>query len=268
MYASRHAVFVGSGRLPKELRDVLLKRQGAPQADLAMNHVRLLSLFDSAADAERISGQVQRLKIGSVVAGPEQPPADADWLKVPQLTVEERFVTLPTLGRTLAFVDVNRVSLVDWRMGERVDRAVLLTMGAQRFVVRASTVRVDQQLASSSLAALRVLTSLVDGLVREGVELRSRRLTPEDFGAPELEGDLLPLALAVVDAIDQPQPPRAQTGMPVELVPVPPDRLALRVGAGGLAMVALGLASPWPLFTAGAGVLVTTWAAWRGWRSR
>ncbi len=268
MYASRHAVFVGSGRLPKELRDVLLKRQGAPQADLALNHVRLLSLFDSAADAERVSGQVQRLKIGSVVAGPEQPPADTAWVPVPQLTVDERFATLPTLGRTLAFVDVNRVTVVDWRAGERIDRAVLLTVGSQRFLVRASMLQVDRQLAGSNMAALRVLTSLVDGLVREGVELRARRLTPDDLGAPDLEGDLLPLALAVVDAIDQPQPPRAQTGLPVELVPVKADRLVLRVGAGGLAMVALGLATPWPLVASGAGAVVTAYAMWRAWRSR
>jgi hypothetical protein len=265
MFASRHAVFVGAGRLPKELRDVLLARQGAPQADVALNSVRLLSFFDSAVDAERVSGQVQRLKILALVVGPEQPPADADWIPVAQLTVADDAFSMPGLGRTVPFADVSRAAVVDWRVATgSLERAVLVVVGDQHLFFRASTMEIDR--AVSSTAALRVLTSLTEGLSRAGVELRSRKLTPEEVGAPTLTGDLLPLALAVVDAVDQPQQPRAGMDLPVELVPVRPSRLAVRVGASGFLIATLGLAAAQPI-VAGSGLALVLYAIWRGYRT-
>jgi hypothetical protein len=252
MFASRHAVFVGAGRLPKELRDVLLARQGAPQADVALNSVRLLSFFDSAVDAERVSGQVQRLKILALVVGPEQPPADADWIPVAQLTVADDAFSMPGLGRTVPFADVSRAAVVDWRVATgSLERAVLVVVGDQHLFFRASTMEIDR--AVSSTAALRVLTSLTEGLSRAGVELRSRKLTPEEVGAPTLTGDLLPL-------------PRAGMDLPVELVPVRPSRLAVRVGASGFLIATLGLAAAQPI-VAGSGLALVLYAIWRGYRT-
>ncbi len=254
MFATRHAVFVGPGRLPKELRDVLLRRQGAPQTDLPVNTVRLLAIFDSAVDAERICGQVQRLKIAAVVAGPEQPVAEAAWASVAEFSVDQAGPNLVLPDQTVPLREVTRATVIDWREGEGLDRGVLLHVGARRLFLRSSTMRVDRQTISTPAAGLRTLNEVVTELVRLGVPVQTRKLTPEELGAPTLTGDLLPLALAVVDALDQPV---------ASLAPPPPlaltsvsHRGAWVAGLGGATIVVSDLLAGHPVVAlAGVGLL-------------
>lgn len=210
MYASRHAVFVGPGRLPQELREVLARRAGALQPDLAIQVPRLLATFDSAVEAERIAAQLQRLRIGAAVAGPEQPPPEAAWSVATSLERPGPEWQVPTTTgetRRLPLAQVERVTVVDWRTAEGPpDRAVLLTVRDERPVLlRAS--QVDRVSAHSVPAeGLRALTALLEAVAleaRPAPTVRSRRLTEADFrAAGALTGDLLPLVVAVIDALD------------------------------------------------------------------
>lgn len=211
MYATRHAVFVGPGKLPDELRHVLLKRAQAPQPDIAIQVPRLLATFESAAEAERISGQVQRLKLGSVVAGPEQPPAEGAWACVTQCVFAfEAWRVTTTLGEqfNLHLDDIRAVSIVDWRpQTGAADRAVLLTVREGRpLFLRASALdTVSRQ--SVPLDGIRTLTELLEAAAKvlpADTRVRNRKLVELDLRGPnaELQGDLLPLAMSMLDAVD------------------------------------------------------------------
>jgi hypothetical protein len=209
MYASQHCVFVGPGRVPEELRTVLLVRQGAPQPDLAIHVPRLLSFFDTAVDAERIAGQLQRLRLKTLMAGPEQPPAEDAWLLATSLEGEgDRWVVGLGAGgdRALDLETLSSLAVVEWRPPGTADRAVLVRApGLERPLFLHA-----RRLATPAapFEGLRRLNALLDACEdHPGTRglLRRRRLTPEELGAPTLSGDLLPLALAVVDAVDSPR---------------------------------------------------------------
>ena len=209
MFATRHAVFIGPGKLPDELRQVLLQRAGSPQPDIAIQTPRLLAFFDSAADAERIASQVQRLKLGVAIAGPEQPPAEDAWLQARALKkLDAGFrVTLHTGDElTLDPAAITAVTLVDWRPATgTADRAVLLTSRETRpILARAS--RLDSVSSHSlPLEGIKRLNELLDAIGAAGqpsVRVRTRRVSEDDFGAGVLTGDLLPLAVATIDAVD------------------------------------------------------------------
>ena len=231
MFASRHVVFAGPGRLPRELRDLLLKRQGAPQSDLAVQPSRLVSFFDSAAEAEKVAGQLQRLKIAAVVAGPEQLPAEAGWLLVEELELDADRVRVTTANqehRDFTPADLKTLTVVDWRPEEgQADRAALLRL---KDFHRPLYFRALRLRTGAPHEGLRLLTALIDrcqaALPVEAVS-RQRKLSPEAVGAPTLSGDLLPLGLAFVDAL---QPPSSHSPLEVlgpEPAPAPPQALAL-----------------------------------------
>jgi hypothetical protein len=210
MFAARHALFVGPGKLPDELREVLSKRAHAPQPDIAIQVPRLLAIFDSAAEAERIASQLQRLKLGVAVAGPEQPPAELSWAVAHTLeltAVPWRVTTTSLEAVTFGPGDVTALTLLDWRPDElAADRALLITLrDAKPVLLRASALdSVSRQ--SVPIGGLRIINEFLDAaaaLLSPEVKVRSRRLAEGDFRAGGvLEGDLLPLVLAAVDTVD------------------------------------------------------------------
>lgn len=214
MFATKHAVFIGPGRLPKELRDVLLKRAHAPQPDLVVNVPRMLAIFETAAEAERVASQVQRLKIGAMVAGPEQPPAASSWSLATSLEFfgdSWRYGTLADT-KTLHAKDVASLAIVDWRVPNGpADRGVLVRLrdGALPIFLRASAITPVSQ-RSTPVEGLKRLHEFLDACALEGapdLRVRQRKLTPNDLRDDELEGDLLPLAVAMVDAVDSQHAP-------------------------------------------------------------
>jgi hypothetical protein len=231
MFASRHVVFAGPGRLPRELRDLLLKRQGAPQSDLAVQPSRLVSFFDSATAAEKVAGQLQRLKIAAVVAGPEQLPAEAGWLLVEDLELDADRVRVTTANqerRDFTPADLKTLTVVDWRPEEgQADRAALIRL---KDFHRPLYFRALKLRTRAPHEGLRLLTALIDrcqGALPVEAVSRQRKLSPEAVGAPTLSGDLLPLGLAFVDAV---QPPSSHAPVEVlgrEPAPAPPLTLAL-----------------------------------------
>ncbi len=209
MFSPKHAVFVGPGRLPQELRDVLLRREGQPQPDLNVQTPRLLAVFDSAADAERVASQVQRLRIGAMVVGPEQPPIDDAWFLASGF--EEfggtwRIASTSGDHRIIKPSDVVGLSIVDWRPEPGpVDRAVLVRVRDidRPIYIRASAVEGPHG-DQAPHDALRRLNQFIDACSLElapDAKVRSRRLGPADL-LGGLEGDVLPLALAMVDQLD------------------------------------------------------------------
>src|SRR5690349_23963130 len=132
MFAPRHTLFIGPGKLPDELRHVLAKRANAPQPDIAIQVPRLLAIFESATDAERIASQVQRLKIGVAVAGPEQPPSELGWAVATSFEFFDKSWRVGTAnGETQVFSphDITAITLLDWRPDEgAADRAALITI--------------------------------------------------------------------------------------------------------------------------------------------
>jgi hypothetical protein len=230
MFAPRHALFVGPGKLPDELRQVLLKRVSAPQPDIAIQVPRLLAIFDNASDAERIASQVQRLKLGVAVAGPEQPPAEVGWSVATSLEFFDlrwKVTTAISEVQTFSPADITAITLLDWRPDEgAADRAALLTLrDAKPVMLRASSLDTVSR-HSVPMEGIRRLNELLDAaalVLTTDVKVRSRRLNEADFRGGELTGDLLPLVLAVVDTVDTlpgqlPQPlqgkPSAQTSRP------------------------------------------------------
>ncbi|MFT3708190.1 MAG: hypothetical protein QM817_11105 [Archangium sp.] len=211
MFAVRHAVFVGPGKLPDELRLVLSKRAGAPQPDIAIQVPRLLAIFESAAEAERIASQVQRLKIGVAVSGPEQPPAELSWAVARNFSVTEpRWKVDASTGDSFDFSpkDITSVTLLDWRPDEgAADRAVLLNLREQRPVMLRASLLDTVSRHSVPMDGLRRINEVLDAAALVMVpetRVRSRKLNEADFrgGAAELTGDLLPLVLSVVDSVD------------------------------------------------------------------
>lgn len=209
MYAARHAVFVGPGKLPGELRDVLHRRAGAPQPDIAIQVPRLLALFDSAAEAERVASQLQRLKLGAMVAGPEQPPIETTWAVARSLEFFDgrwRATTEQAESVTIDPDAITAVTQVDWRpVDGPADRAVLLTVRDGRPVLlRAS--RLDEVSKQSvPLEGMRRLAEFLEAAALElapELRVRTRRLSEADFQPELLTGDLLPLLVGMVDAVD------------------------------------------------------------------
>ena len=211
MYAPRHTLFIGPGKLPDELRHLLAKRVGAPQPDIAIQVPRLLAIFENAADAERIASQVQRLKIGVSVAGPEQPPAEVGWATATSFEFFDRTWRVATSSsdtQVFAPADITAITLLDWRPDEgAADRAVLITLKEMKPVMLRASVLDTVSRNSVPMEGIRRLNEFLDAaalVLTPEVRVRSRRLAEADFrGAGlELKGDLLPLVLAVVDAVD------------------------------------------------------------------
>ncbi len=229
MFAHRHTIFVGPGKLPDELRQVLIKRAGAPQPDIAIQVPRLLAIFENASDAERIASQVQRLKIGVAVAGPEQPPAEVGWGIATSFEFFDKTWRAGTsIGDLQVFspADVTAITLLDWRPDEGApDRAALLTLRDARPVMLRASVLDTVSRQSVPMEGIRRINEFLDAaalVLTPEVRIRSRRLTEADFrGAGlELTGDLLPLVLSVVDAVDThpgqlPQPLQGKPQIPV-----------------------------------------------------
>lgn len=209
MYAARHALFVGPGKLPDELRQVLLKRAGEPQPDIAIQVPRLLAILESASEAERLASQLQRLKLGVAVAGPEQPPAELSWTIASGLELSGTpWRVLSQGAEPVSFTpaDVTALTLLDWRPDEgAADRALLISLReAKPVVLRASTLDSVSR-HSVPLEGIRVINEFLDAaaaVLSPEVKVRTRRLAEADFRGDVLEGDLLPLVLAVVDAVD------------------------------------------------------------------
>ena len=192
MYAPRHTLFIGPGKLPDELRHLLARRVGAPQPDIAIQVPRLLAIFENASDAERIASQVQRLKIGVAVAGPEQPPAEVGWATATSFEFFDRtwrVATSTSDTQVFAPVDITAITLLDWRPDEgAADRAVLITLKEMKPVMLRASVLDTVSRNSVPMEGIRRLNEFLDAAALV--------LTPE------LKGDLLPLVLAVVDAVD------------------------------------------------------------------
>ncbi len=222
MFASRHAVFIGPGKLNDELREVLAKRAGALHPDVAIQVPRLLATFDGAADAERIASQVQRMKLGAAVAGPEQPPAELSWNVARKLDASDKGWRLETESGELIRLqttDVTAVTLLEWRPEEgAADRAVLVSLREQRPVMMRASLLDEVSRQTVPLEGLKRINEFLDSVslvLAQDARVRSRKLNEEDFRGGELTGDLLPLVLAVVDSVDTmpgslPQPLRGK----------------------------------------------------------
>lgn len=211
MFAPRHTLFIGPGKLPDELRHLLAKRAGAPQPDIAIQVPRLLAIFENAAEAERIASQVQRLKIGVAVAGPEQPPAEVGWSVATSFEFFDntwRVATSTGDSQVFAPADVLAITLLDWRPDEgAADRAVLITLKDAKPVMLRARLLDTVSRNSVPMEGIRRLNEFLDAaalVLTPEVKVRSRRLAEGDFRGPggELTGDLLPLVLSVVDGAD------------------------------------------------------------------
>lgn len=210
MYAPRHLVFCGPGRLPAELRAVIAKRTGTPQSDLPVMAPRLLGVFDSAAEAERVAAGLQRLKIGSLVAGPEQPSAQEGWTVARTLELfasRWRVTTVEGVTTVIEPEQLQAITVVDWRPEDAaVDRAVLLRPrdGGRPVLVRASTIDDVSPLATPG-RGLQLIGQLLDdcaGAMPQDARARQRKLIPAELESELLGVDLLPLAIAMVEALD------------------------------------------------------------------
>jgi len=236
MFAQRHALFVGPGKLPDELRQVLAKRAHAIAPDIAIQVPRLLAIFDTAAEAERVSSQVQRLKMSVATAGPEQPPAELSWSVARSLTFfGDQWRLETTASEHLAFApkDITAITLLEWRPDAgAADRAVLITLREQKPVMLRASLLDTVSRHSLPMFGLRSINEVLDAAslaLTPDVKIRSRKLNEADFRGGELTGDLLPLILAVVDAVDTmpgelPQPLQGKRTAPTV---TPPHRTAL-----------------------------------------
>jgi hypothetical protein len=292
MYAPRHLVFAGQGRLTEELREVIAKRTGTPQPDLPLRVPRLLGAFDNAAEAERVAAGLQRLKIGSLVAGPEQPAVEAGWMLATGLELfAGRWQVSTSTGETLplALDQLTAVTIVDWRPEDQpVDRAVLLKTGSasRPVLLRASAIDSVSPLATPGQGLLRLGQLLDDCAIAmpSATRVRRRRLTPEEFELATLNDDALPLAVAVIDALDiQPHVlarPISGTAPPPAFVPsesplsaftawtLYATALALGPVCLGLLMLAVMVFSPTAMVTALlAGAVGTRRLLWARWLS-
>lgn len=207
MYASQHVIFVGPGRLPTALEELFVERQGAHRHEHGTHAPRLLSFAESAAEAEHLANELLRQKITVLLAGPEQPPAEDSWDQALRLEASDGTwsVTLAHDAHwrfTLAAID--ELTSIDWREdSELTQHGVLLrakTLDCPVFLRAA-----DHELASGSRITLARLETFLHACGRElrrEARIRHQRLHASAFGAPTLTGDLLPLAVGVVDAID------------------------------------------------------------------
>ena len=202
MYASRHALFVGPGSIPPgleaSLRPIEMVR---PAPGLGP---RLVGVFDSATTLEHAAELFAVHHVASLAAGPEQPPVEDIWYQ--PVVLEPRkgrwWVHLPSKEPwRLNWSAVTGLTSVDWRL-----------LGSSELAARAllvQTTTLDRSLFIRSGAddpdAFGLLAEFLEACgqrIRPDARIRSRRVSPEVLGAPILQGDLLPLAVAVVDALD------------------------------------------------------------------
>lgn len=232
MYAPRHLVFCGPGKLPAELREVIAKRTGTPHSDLPVMAPRLLGVFESASEAERVAAGLQRLRIGSLVAGPEQPPVEEGWTVARSLELfaeRWRVTTVDGVATALELDKLQAITIVDWRPEDApVDRAVLLRPrdGGRPVLVRASAIDDVSHLATPG-RALQLMGQLLDecaGAIPPDTHVRQRKLSPAELEGEQLGIDLLPLAVAMVEALDlhPHELPRPLSGRPAAESATPP----------------------------------------------
>jgi hypothetical protein len=226
MYAPRHLVFAGPGQLPEEVRKLVSQRSRTPQSDLPHPAPRLLGIFESAAEAERVAAGLQRVKIGAMVAGPEQPPVEEGWTVARALELfAGRFRALTPSGvvSPLDPAQLAGVTIVDWRPEDRAaDRAVLLRFrdGRWPMLLRASALDdvSPQALPGKGLQAIGQFLDACAAEMPQDTRVRQRRLTPDDLEEARLGIDALPLAVAMVDLLDEtpfvlPRPLVADAGL-------------------------------------------------------
>ncbi|MEW6431027.1 MAG: hypothetical protein AB1730_05920 [Myxococcota bacterium] len=279
MYAPRHLVFCGPGRLPAELREVVARRTGTRLSDLPVMAPRLLGIFDTAAEAERVAAGLQRLKIGALVAGPEQPPVLEGWTVARSLELfagQWRVTTAAGVTVILDLAELQAVTVVDWRPEDRpVDRAVLLRPrdGGRPVLLRATEIdRVSAQaLPGRGLQQLGQLLDDCGGALPADARVRQRKLTPAELEEATLGIDLLPLAVAMVEKLDlqpyelpRPLSRRAAGAEAPGPAPRPRGPASVPTGTGALAWtlyaaaIALG---PVCLLLLGAGALLGSLSA-------
>jgi hypothetical protein len=251
MYAPRHLVFCGPGRLPAELRAVIAKRTGTPHSDLPVVAPRLLGVFDTAAEAERVAAGLQRLKIGALVAGPEQPAVEDGWTVARTLESFASRWQVTSADGVVSVIEpehLEAVTVVDWRPENApVDRAVLLRPrdGERPIFIRASAIDDVSPLATPG-RGLQLIGQLLDdcaGALPQDARVRHRKLTPADLAGDLLGIDLLPLAVAMVEALDT-QPwdiPRPLSRTASE-APPPSPRAPPLAGIVGWSMYASAIA--------------------------
>ncbi|MEW5737493.1 MAG: hypothetical protein AB1938_01130 [Myxococcota bacterium] len=218
MYAPRHLVFAGPGKLPEELRRVVAKRTGTPQSDLPNPAPRLLGIFENASEAERVAAGLQRMKIGAMVAGPEQPPVEKAWALASSLDLfadRWRAMTPEGVVTPLDPAQLAAITIVDWRPADRAaDRAVLLRFrdGSRPVLLRASAIDTvsPQALPGKALHTIGQFLDACATTMPPDTRVRQRRLSPEDLEEATLGIDLLPLAVAMVELLDETPYPLSQ----------------------------------------------------------
>jgi len=167
---------------------------------------RLLSVVESAVEAEHLANELLRLKLGAQVAGPEQPPAEDSWDQALHLGADGRlwWVALAHGGSwRFPLTAIDELTSVDWSAPGFSERGVLLRAKAldRSVFLRAA----EHPPTGGSHLDLTLLLAFLEacGLdLPPEARVRHQRLVARNFGAPTLEGDLLPLALGVVDALD------------------------------------------------------------------
>ena len=214
MHSKRHAVFVSAGKLPEELRHVLLKRHGQPQTDMVVRAPRLLATFDSAADAERVSGQLQRQGFKTLMTGPEQPPAREGWLVVRSITRKNDgwLLTTNTHDLILTADRVETMSSLSWRPEKgSATRAVLLELkDPTEFLFFDGANLAPPQLAGPNLEGLKRLSEFLEQLGAaspKGFRTHSRQFTSTQLFDDDLDDDALEQALLIVHRLDTVQAP-------------------------------------------------------------
>lgn len=207
MYASRHVIFVGPGRLPAALEQLLVGRQGVHHHERGTHAPRLLSIAESAAEAEHLANELLRHQITVLLAGPEQPPAEDSWDQALRIDPSDGTwsVTLAHGAHwrfTLAAID--ELTSIDWREdSELAEHGVLLrSKSLDRPVFLRAAEHEPASESRITLARLETFLHACGRELRREARIRHQRLHASAFGAPTLTGDLLPLAVGVVDAID------------------------------------------------------------------
>lgn len=201
MLAPRHAVFVSPGAVSPALARLVGLEPNAPFG--APTAPRLLGTFGSASEAERAAGAAQGEGLGTLVAGPEQPPAESAWrtLRDLELRAGSWHVTDTTGFETVADLGgLRAISVVHRAASPRppADCAVLLLLETESlpvFVRRSA-------LGPESAPRLAAFLDDCAGRVSDDIPARTRgeeEVLPVSCG---LDGDHLPLALAVVHHLD------------------------------------------------------------------